>query len=97
MPAIAVTFLIVLAVYFLFRDATVVGSIGKRLFSIVTVTVKNSETDQCTLWQSFLRNILFIIPLYTPIELLTMFIRKDKKRTGDLMAGTRVVLIKKTK
>ena len=75
--------------YFLMRDALFKGkSIGKLL---VGLTVVDLDRNKCTLQESILRNIIFIIPIVSyVIEYIVMTVSNEGKRLGDLLAKTTV-------
>jgi len=74
-------------IYFVFSDALPRGqTLGKKLLSI---SVVHKETgNYCTLWQSFLRNVL--TPILGSIDAL-FILTKKRQRIGDMMANTVVV------
>ncbi|RYD46813.1 MAG: RDD family protein [Verrucomicrobiaceae bacterium] len=85
--------------YMLVRDALPFmegHSLGKRIMKIKAVTMdgRNLSGDWGT---SILRNVLFAIPLVGLIEVVVLFVRKDKiplRRLGDEWAKTKVVVVK---
>lgn len=94
MKVIAVVFLTVLGLYFLFRDAWLKGGLGKRLMHLQTITDKEgAEVQPCGIGQSFIRNIFLLIPIFAILEMWVVIFRHDKKRIGDFLASTRVVKI----
>jgi uncharacterized RDD family membrane protein YckC len=72
--------------YWLFQDGFGGQSIGKRFVQIGIIHEQSRET--CNFFQSIVRNAVMIMTL--PIDLLC-FLRRDKRRLGDLIAGTVVV------
>jgi uncharacterized RDD family membrane protein YckC len=72
--------------YWLFQDGLGGQSIGKRFVHIGIINEQSRET--CTFFRSIVRNAALIMTL--PIDLLC-FLRRDKRRLGDLIAGTVVV------
>jgi len=83
----------VYAVYILFNDAMPKGqSIGKKLLSIKVIN-KTTGND-CSLSESFLRNITTVIPLLAVIDAFMIFGLK-KQRMGDKIANTIVINSKK--
>ena len=80
-------FLLFILVFFMSRDIIKGQSIGKRIARIKVVD--NSEKNAAW-WQLILRNISVII---WPLEALLLLV--DKKRIGDRMANTKVVLLEK--
>ncbi|MEK7949474.1 RDD family protein [Luteolibacter soli] len=86
--------------YMLTRDALPFmegHSLGKRILKIKAVTLngKSLSGDWAT---SILRNLLFAIPFVGLIEVVVLFVRKDKapplRRLGDEWAKTKVVFAK---
>jgi uncharacterized RDD family membrane protein YckC len=78
--------------YFLFNDAMPNGqSIGKKLLSIKVVNKLDGK--DCTLVESFLRNITTIIPFVAVLDMIMMFGNK-RQRLGDRIADTIVVRTK---
>ena len=85
--------------YMLVRDALPFmegHSLGKRIMKIKAVTLdgKSLSGDWGT---SILRNVLFALPLVGLIEVVVLFIRKDKtpiRRLGDEWAKTKVIVAK---
>jgi uncharacterized RDD family membrane protein YckC len=77
------------AAYFLFADALPNGqSLAKRLLHIKVV--HTTTLQPCTLWQSFLRN--FFTPILGILDAVFIF-TKDRKRVGDYLALTTVVIV----
>ncbi|MEI6221797.1 MAG: RDD family protein [bacterium] len=64
-------------------------SIGKRLLGLSVVSI--SDNSPATIGQSFIRNVVFLIPYFVLIELLMLLTDKDRRRLGDQFAKTRVV------
>lgn len=96
MKTVAVVFLTVLGIYFLFRDAWLKGGLGKRLMHLQTITDKEGvEVQPCNIRQSFLRNIFLLIPIFSILEMWVVIFRHDKRRIGDFLASTRVVKIQR--
>lgn len=75
------------AVYLIFSDALPKGqSFGKKLLGM-TVVCKDSG-KYCSLWQSFVRNIMTpVIGIIDAIFILS----KRRQRLGDMAAGTIVI------
>lgn len=96
MSTVATLYLILYIMYFLFKDAHYpLRSIGKRLLRIQTVVESEGEIKPCGFDRSLLRNFV-VFPLFPPawgLEFLVMAFRKDKRRIGDFLANTRVVLV----
>jgi len=90
---------IVSIAYMLTRDALPFmegHSLGKRIMKIKAVTLdgKSLSGDWGT---SILRNVLLAIPLVGLIEVVVLFVRKDKipiRRLGDEWAKTKVIVAK---
>jgi uncharacterized RDD family membrane protein YckC len=74
--------------YILLKDSFSGKSIGKLLTSLRVIDSK--ESKPAGLGKSLMRNFLFIIPFFPLVELIVANCRKDKKRLGDLIAGTAV-------
>lgn len=73
--------------YYFLADGLPNGqSIGKRAFNIAVVDGATGEP--CTMWKSFLRNLLLC--LLGPIDWLFIF-GERRQRLGDMAAGTIVV------
>jgi uncharacterized RDD family membrane protein YckC len=66
-------------------------SIGKKLLSIKVVNKLDGK--DCTLVESFLRNITTIIPFVAVLDMIMMFGNK-RQRLGDRIADTIVVRTK---
>lgn len=74
-------------IYFIFSDALPKGqTLGKKLLNISVIDKQTGK--YCTLWQSFLRNIL--TPVLGAIDAIFILSRK-RQRIGDMMADTIVV------
>jgi uncharacterized RDD family membrane protein YckC len=73
--------------YWLLKDGMNGQSIGKRFVRIGTI-VEQSRM-RCNIFQSFARNVVLLMAL--PIDVI-FWLRRDKRRLGDLLAGTVVVL-----
>jgi uncharacterized RDD family membrane protein YckC len=77
------------AAYILMNDAMPnVQSIGKKLLSIKVINKESGKN--CSLSESFLRNITTVIPFLAVIDALLIFGVK-KQRMGDKIANTLVV------
>lgn len=77
------------AAYILMNDAMPNGqSIGKKLLSIKVINKESGKN--CSLSESFLRNITTVIPFLAVIDALLIFGVK-KQRMGDKIANTLVV------
>lgn len=75
--------------YALFKDCVGGRSLGKRLTGCRVVDFKTGKP--AFVGQTIFRNITFLIPLFSIVELATASIRPDSRRLGDLLAGTIVV------
>ena len=76
-------------IYFVFSDALPNGqTVGKKLLNISVIDKQSGK--YCSLWQSFLRNIL--TPVLGAIDAIFILSRK-RQRIGDMMADTIVVKI----
>ncbi len=83
------TFWILDVAYLLIRDAMFEGaSIGK---SLVGLRVLNAAGKPCTLLQSILRNVIFLLPLTVFIEYIVMRSSWRERRLGDFVAKTSVI------
>jgi uncharacterized RDD family membrane protein YckC len=75
-------------IYLFLSDALPKGqSLGKRILSISVVSKKTGK--YCTLWQSFLRNIL--TPFLGALDVI-FILSKERQRIGDMLADTVVVI-----
>jgi uncharacterized RDD family membrane protein YckC len=75
--------------YILFNDAMPNGqSFGKKLFSIKVVNKKSGKN--CSVSESFIRNIPTVIPFLALIDAV-MILGVKKQRMGDKMANTIVI------
>ena len=75
------------ALYWIFADALPRGqSLGKRVLNMAVIDKDTGA--HCSLWQSFLRNIL--TPIIGVIDAVFILTRK-RQRIGDLAANTIVV------
>ncbi len=91
-------FLVFGCTYILFRDSLLQGkSVGKFLFGLMVIRL--SDGKPCSLSQSILRNLFFIIPGMNIVAFIfeVYFSIKDKQgiRLGDKFAVTQVVEGKK--
>ena len=75
--------------YGLFKDCVGGRSLGKYLTGCRVVDSKTGKP--ALVGQTILRNLPFLIPLFSIVELATASIRPDSRRLGDLLAGTIVV------
>lgn len=76
--------------YVLVRDCLGGISPGKLLLGIRVVDFKTGEAIGPA--KSFLRNWIYLLPFAGLVELAVASTRPDKRRLGDLVAGTVVVL-----
>ncbi len=79
-------FVIIGLVYLLFGDALLGGSIGKRELGLVVVNRQTNEP--CTHVKAFIRNAALFFGV---IDWLFIF-TKSRRRIGDMLAGTQVVV-----
>ncbi len=82
-----------MTIYFIFKDGADGSSLGKRIMGL---TVVNAATYlPISYGNSFLRNLLYCIPLVNAIvfliDIIMVMSSSDSKRIGDQMAGTIVV------
>ena len=75
--------------YALFRDCISGRSFGKHLSGCRVVDLKTGKPAAAG--QSIIRNLPFLIPLFSIVELATASIRADSRRLGDMLAATTVV------
>ncbi len=74
-------------VTFLLRDSLDVSP-GKRLFGLRVVRL---DGGRVTPLDSFVRNLPLVLPPWNFLECVPALTREDGRRSGDRMAGTRVV------
>ena len=85
------TFLIFWGYYIFFEMAWNGQSPGKRRLGLRVIRTDGSPV---TLTESFIRNLIRLfdfLPAYYGVGIITMFINKQSRRLGDLVAGTLVV------
>jgi uncharacterized RDD family membrane protein YckC len=86
-PGVAMLAVALSGTYYFLCDALLGGqSLGKRWLDMAVVDAETGEP--CTLWQSFVRNLL--LALLGPIDWLFIF-GERRQRLGDKAAGTIVV------
>jgi uncharacterized RDD family membrane protein YckC len=73
-------------VYFLLKDAMSGRSIGKRFCRIVVVQLSNDMP--CSKGASFIRNLIGFFGIF---DLIFLLFGKERRRLGDLAAGTKVI------
>lgn len=78
-----------LMIYWVLKDSFAGVSFGKWITGCRVVDAVTGKPIGAQ--QSFLRNFLFLIPLALLIEVFVASIRSDRRRVGDLIAGTLVV------
>lgn len=85
------TLLIIMGVlYFLLADSFLNGqSIGKKVLGIVVVSTNSGRN--CSVLQSFIRNVFYLVPLSGLIEICSVLFNEDRRRVGDKLAGTIVI------
>ena len=76
-------------VYALFKDCARGRSLGKFFTGCRVVDFTTGKPAPAG--QTLVRNLTFLIPFFSIVELATASIRPDSRRLGDLMAGTTVV------
>lgn len=76
-------------VYWVLKDCTNGVSVGKWITGCRVVDFRTGKPIGAG--SSFLRNFVFLVPLMPLIELAVASIRSDRRRIGDLIAGTVVV------
>ena len=76
-------------VYALFKDCARGRSLGKFFTGCRVVDFTTGKPALAG--QTLVRNLTFLIPFFSIVELATASIRPDSRRLGDLMAGTTVV------
>ena len=82
--------------YWLFRDGLFESqSVGKRLIGLKVV--RSAGGDHCTFRDSFIRNVLWVVPVVNVLMALTglyaLFNDPDGRHWGDRLAETRVVRV----
>lgn len=85
------TFLIFWGYYIFFEMVWNGQSPGKRRLGLRVIRTDGSPV---TLTESFIRNLIRLfdfLPAYYGVGIITMFINKQSRRLGDLVAGTLVV------
>jgi uncharacterized RDD family membrane protein YckC len=76
--------------YYLFADSLPNGqSLGKRVFGIAVVSTKSNKN--CSVSQSFVRNITIHSQFILPFECLAVLLEDDGRRIGDKWARTIVI------
>ena len=75
--------------YILFKDAFAGKSPGKAITGLRVVEVSTGRPIGAA--KSITRNWLFLVPFMPLVELIVANIRTDKRRLGDLIAGTDVI------
>lgn len=78
-----------LVVYVPFKDVCGGRSLGKMISKCRVVRTRDGTP--IGIGESFVRNVLFLVPLMPIVELVVASFRPDRKRLGDLLAGTTVV------
>jgi RDD family protein len=91
----SVLFLVVAAIYLLFRDALFVPgqSVGKFCFSLLVISLESGRP--CGRMHSVTRNVMFLIPglnlVAAVLEITTVIRDPQGQRLGDRVAHTQVV------
>ena len=81
--------LIATMIYLVVKDSIRGVSLGKSITGCRVVSIHTGEPIQMP--QSLARNFVMLIPLFPLVELFFASFRKDRRRMGDLLAGTIVV------
>lgn len=82
--------ILIVLIYWLLKDGLMNGrSIGKKVMSLKVINIERKTP--CSFLESFLRNILWYIPIISFIELILPIIDADGIRLGDRLAKTQVV------
>jgi len=79
-----------LVIYLPFKDSIQGVSFGKMVSKCRVVRVQDGSA--IGVGESVARNFLYLIPLMAFVELAVASLRSDRKRLGDLIAGTTVVI-----
>jgi uncharacterized RDD family membrane protein YckC len=75
--------------YCLSKDAFFGKGLGKAMTGLRVVDAVTGEP--IGLGKSVARNWIFMVPFFPLVELIVANCRQDKRRLGDLMAGTTVI------
>ena len=76
--------------YWVFKDSSGGVSIGKRITGCRVVCQDSGKPIDAG--KSVLRNLVFLLPIGPLVELAVASLRNDRRRIGDLIAGTVVVM-----
>ena len=76
--------------YALLKDTLYDGrSIGKKMMGLQVI---NSQTlTPCKMMESVIRNVSLLIPVFSLVEVIMVFVDKDNLRFGDKWANTMVI------
>ena len=76
--------------YALLKDTLYDGrSIGKKVMGLQVI---NSQTlTPCKMMESVIRNVSLLIPVFSLVEVIMVFVDKDNLRFGDKWANTMVI------
>jgi uncharacterized RDD family membrane protein YckC len=76
--------------YFLLADSLPNGqSLGKKIFGIAVVSTRTDKN--CSILQSFIRNVFFAVPFGGLLELIAIASDEQGRRIGDKLARTIVI------
>lgn len=75
--------------YLLLKDGFNGQSLFKKVFKLKVVDMKSGVP--CRIWQSCVRNAIFIIPFSLIIEYTIMNYSSNLRRLGDVIARTKVI------
>jgi uncharacterized RDD family membrane protein YckC len=78
-----------LYIYIIFRDSVGGASLGKRIVGCRVVNAADGEP--AGFGACLVRNLVFVFPFMAVVELAAASFRADRRRIGDLIAGTFVV------
>jgi uncharacterized RDD family membrane protein YckC len=76
--------------YALLKDTLYDGrSIGKKMMGLQVI---NSQTlTPCKMMESVIRNVSLLIPVFSLVDVIMVFVDKDNLRFGDKWANTMVI------
>ena len=82
-------FISIIVIYSLIADGlfSTGQSIGKKIMGLYVV--RNDNEEPCGIGRSIFRNITYILGV---IDFIFLVFRRDKRRLGDLIANTKVVV-----
>jgi uncharacterized RDD family membrane protein YckC len=82
------TTILILILSILLRDAFGGRSPGKWLMGL---RIDTPDGRPCSWWRSIVRNLPLVVPGWNLVEIGLVLFRRDSRRSGDRIAGTRVV------